>query len=82
MCICLPLLASGANMWKLAWRYGPQPMNEEGVGHRRESIPNRRGVRGVVGERDRGGDEQNVRREQRQRAVCLPADIWVLLADS
>ncbi|KAJ4938196.1 hypothetical protein JOQ06_002821, partial [Pogonophryne albipinna] len=43
MRICPPPLASGANMWKLAWGYGAQPMEEEAEGQRRESIPNRRG---------------------------------------
>lgn len=39
MRICPPPLASGANMWKLAWGYEARPMEAEG--QRRESIPNR-----------------------------------------
>lgn len=33
-CICPPPMASGANMWKLAWGYGAQPMEEEAEGQR------------------------------------------------
>lgn len=77
MRICPPPLASGANMWKLAWGYGVQPMEEEAEGQRRESIPNRWGVG------SRRGEEEVEKRiwEKRQKAVCLPADIWVLSAD-
>lgn len=77
MRICPPPLASGANMWKLAWGYGVQPMEEEAEGQRRESIPNRWGVG------SRRGEEEVEKKiwEKRQKAVCLPADIWVLSAD-
>lgn len=55
-------------------------MEEEAEGQRRESIPNRLGVGSRRGEEE-VKEKKKSGREKRQKAVCLPADIWVLSAD-
>ena len=69
MRICLPPLASGANMWKLAWGYGPQPMEEEAEGQRRESILNRWGVGGVRRKWEKGRGGKSGERKDRKQCV-------------
>lgn len=72
-------MASGANMWKLARGYGVRPIEEEAERQRGESIRNRWGGGSRRGEKE---EEQKIKAERkRQKAVCLPADIWVLSAD-
>lgn len=82
MRICPPPLASGANMWKLAWGYGVQPMEEEAEGQRRESIPNRWGVGSRRGEEEvekknlREKTESSVFTSRHLGAVSWLEELW------